>query len=142
MKKSVVMFGILALLILNLASSVQPIQAEPASEAEEDDIFVTIFRFLDVFPFEIIALPAICLVFSPQQPYWKRLAKGAVVISIAYLGIFFFLYKPLIVALRGYVISLLLYLLFSLFVKVPTPESKSKEVVQKGETHYFYQPSS
>ncbi|MHA2231631.1 MAG: hypothetical protein ACXAB4_03985 [Candidatus Hodarchaeales archaeon] len=142
MKKSIVMIGILALLILNVASSVQPIQAEPASETEEEDILVTLFRFLDLFPFEIIALPAICLVFSPKQPYWKRLAKSVVVISIAYLGIFFFLYKPLIVALRGYVISLLIYLLFSLFVKAPTPESKSKEVAQKGDTHYFYQPSS
>ncbi|MFQ5979062.1 MAG: hypothetical protein ACE5OZ_13125 [Candidatus Heimdallarchaeota archaeon] len=142
MKIQVVMLGILALLILHVSSSVQPIQAQTGNEPENEGIAVTIFRFLDLFPFEIIALPAFCLVFSPKQPYWKRLVKSFVVISVAYLGIFFFLYKPLIVALRGYVISLLLFLLFSLFVKAPTPESKSKEITQKGETHYFYQPSS
>ncbi|MFQ5976733.1 MAG: hypothetical protein ACE5OZ_01225 [Candidatus Heimdallarchaeota archaeon] len=133
MKKSVAVIGILALLVINLASSVQPIQAATTSEPEEEDIFVTIFRFLDLFPFEIIALPAICLVFSPKQPYWKRLVKSTVVISIAYLGIIFFLYKPLTVALRGYVLSILLYLLFSLFVKAPTPDSK--ELGQKRESN-------
>ncbi|MHA2230967.1 MAG: hypothetical protein ACXAB4_00515 [Candidatus Hodarchaeales archaeon] len=144
MKLQAVVLGILALFVINLAYLVQPIQAQTGSETEEEDILVTLFQFIDLFPFEIIALPAICLIFSPKQPYLKRLAKSVVVISIAYLCIFFFLYKPLLVALRGYVISILLYLLFSAIIKAPDSESqeKLKGTAKKGESYYFFQTSS
>jgi hypothetical protein len=126
------MYGLLTLLVgLHLAYAVKPTQAATETKSDGDDTLVTVFRLLDVFPIEMIALPAICLIFSPNQPYLKRWAKSIVIISIAYVFVFFFLYKPLLVVAREYGVSLLLYSLFSLFVKAPPPDSKSEEDLSK-----------
>ncbi|MFW9915990.1 MAG: hypothetical protein ACFFGZ_10320 [Candidatus Thorarchaeota archaeon] len=132
MQRKAVRYGLLALLVgLHFTYAVKPTQAATETKSDEDDILVTIFRLLDVFSIEMIALPAICLIFSPSQPYLKRWAKSIVIISIAYVVIFFFLYKPLLVAVREYVVSILLYSLFSLFVKAVPPDSKSEEKASK-----------
>ncbi len=136
MQRKAVMYGILALLVaVHLAYAMKPTQAATESKNDEDDILVTIFRLLDVFPIEMIALPAICLIFSPKQPYLKRWAKSIVIISIGYVVVFLFLYKPLLVAVREYVVSILLYGLFSLFVQASLTDSKSEEKSSKEETY-------
>jgi hypothetical protein len=126
--KKIIMLGFLLLLAISLLNNTSPSRAQN----EEENGFSAI-RNLVIIPIEIIGIPALCLCFSPEQSYWKRFAKSFLIISISFSIFYLFIYMPLDVPLTTvlmyYVISIIIYVILSLFVR-PNEQKPKKTLTQ------------